>query len=158
MWRCLTTPANAADVLPQAEAQQVLLQMRRQPPRWAVVVSSGGHFATAVFAMAPAPAERQAPKGEKLLFEVVAHKTFHRYVVRRVQMLECCEGLELPLRQQHPAASARTAAYPGIAKAALLHIPPEQRQEAGRPHRTQLASSPSPQARRSGATTRCSVC
>lgn len=82
VWRCLTAPA-AADTATPAQAQQALLNLRQAPPRWAVVVSSGGHFAAAIFAMAPpAVAGRQQPKGEKPLFEVVAHKTFHRYVVR----------------------------------------------------------------------------
>lgn len=83
MWRCLTAPADG-DTASPAEAARALSKLRKQPPRWAVVVSSGGHFAAAIFAIAP-PASavgRQQPKAEKPLFEVVAHKTFHRYVVR----------------------------------------------------------------------------
>jgi hypothetical protein len=47
-----------------------------------VVVASGGHFAAAIFDIAPHPTVRQQPKAEPPLFEVVAHKTMHRYVVR----------------------------------------------------------------------------
>lgn len=81
MWRCLVSPA-AAEAQSAAEARDVLARLRARPPRWAVVVSSGGHFAAAIFAMAPPPAGKQQPKAERPLFEVVAHKTFHRYVVR----------------------------------------------------------------------------
>lgn len=80
VWRSLLAPA--ATNAPSAEAQRALVQLRRQPPRWAVFVSSGGHFAAAIFAMAPPPAGKQQPKAERPLFEVIAHKTFHRYVVR----------------------------------------------------------------------------
>jgi len=51
-------------------------------PRWAVVVASGGHFAAAIFDIAPLPHGKQQPKTEPPLFDVVAHKTMHRYVVR----------------------------------------------------------------------------
>ena len=81
MWRSLLAPASADAVAP-AEAQKALLHLRRQPPRWAVVVSSGGHFAAAIFVMAPPATGKQQPNAERPLFEVAAHKTFHRYVVR----------------------------------------------------------------------------
>jgi Bacteroidetes VLRF1 release factor len=81
VWRSLLAPASAGVTQP-AEAQRALLRLRRQPPRWAVVVSSGGHFAAAIFTMAPPPAGRQQPNAERPLYEVAAHKTFHRYVVR----------------------------------------------------------------------------
>jgi Bacteroidetes VLRF1 release factor len=81
VWRSLLAPTSA-DAASPAEAQKALLQLRRQPPRWAVVVSSGGHFAAAIFAMAPPLTGKQQPKAEPPLFEVTAHKTFHRYVVR----------------------------------------------------------------------------
>ena len=81
MWRSLLGPASE-EVPSPAEAQQTLVKLRKQPPRWAVVVSSGGHFAAAIFAMAPPPAGKQQPNAERPLFEVAAHKTFHRYVVR----------------------------------------------------------------------------
>jgi Bacteroidetes VLRF1 release factor len=81
VWRSLLAPASAG-ATPPAEAQRALLKLRRQPSRWAVVVSSGGHFAAAIFTMAPPPAGRQQPNAERPLYEVAAHKTFHRYVVR----------------------------------------------------------------------------
>ena len=76
-------PASPSECAIIAILRLVLLALyRQQPGRWAVVVSSGGHFAAAVFAMAPAAAGRQQPKVERHQLEVVAHKTVHRYVVR----------------------------------------------------------------------------
>jgi hypothetical protein len=81
VWRSLLAPASADAVAP-TKAQKELLRLRRQPPRWAVVVSSGGHFAAAIFSIAPPTTGKQQPNAERPLFEVAAHKTFHRYVVR----------------------------------------------------------------------------
>lgn len=55
--------------------------------RWAVVIASGGHFAATVFDLAPSPSGKQQSKGEPLLYDIVAHKTFHRYVVRQAPAL-----------------------------------------------------------------------
>ena len=57
-----------------------LLELRADPRKWVVVLSRGGHFAAAVFNCQPA-GERHSKK-DPPHFEVVAHKTFHRYVVR----------------------------------------------------------------------------
>lgn len=67
--------------------------------RWAVVVASGGHFAATVFELAPAHTGKQQPKGEPLLYDIVAHKTFHRYVVRQVplEITSCCEYVKRQL-------------------------------------------------------------
>lgn len=84
MWRCLLTSGDTSDVDPAAAAAAAL-QLRKQPPKWAVAVSSGGHFAAAVFSTQPADSTggaRQQPKAQWGQLEAVAHKTFHRYVVR----------------------------------------------------------------------------
>ena len=52
--------------------------------RWAVIIASGGHFAAAIFDLAPPPAGRQLPRGEPPLYDVKTHRTFHRYVVRLI--------------------------------------------------------------------------
>ena len=62
----------------------VLQQLRQKSGSiWVVVLSGGGHFAAAVFSLQPAPAKgSNAPRADTPFFQVVAHKTFHRYVVR----------------------------------------------------------------------------
>lgn len=56
-----------------------------EPLRWTVIIASGGHFAATVFSMSDqAPSGKQQPKGEPFLYEILAHKTYHRYVVRYV--------------------------------------------------------------------------
>ena len=58
-----------------------LQQVARSTQTWVVVMSKAGHFAAAVFDLRPRPGKQQG-KGEQPLFETLAHKTFHRYVVR----------------------------------------------------------------------------
>ena len=84
VWRCLLyadhhpkarAPDAAAALLPE------LRRLRASPGPWAVLLLRGGHFAGAVFRMRPAwPPAKGQHAGEP--FEVAAHKTFHRYVVR----------------------------------------------------------------------------
>ena len=66
----------------QPDSSGITTSARAAPLRWAVVVASGGHFAAAMFDIAPRLHGKQQPKAEPPLFEVVAHKTMHRYVVR----------------------------------------------------------------------------
>lgn len=67
-------PAGTGARMFDALAQ--LRSMRQAGCRWLVLLSSGGHFAAAVMDMVGG-----ARNAEEAL-QVVAHKTFHRYVVR----------------------------------------------------------------------------
>ena len=64
--------------------KQRLQSLRDDSGFWAVILSRGGHFAAAVFACRTSLSQpEKATKGAAApLFQVVAHKTFHRYVVR----------------------------------------------------------------------------
>eukprot|EP00198_Chlamydomonas_reinhardtii_P013555 XP_001702892.1 predicted protein [Chlamydomonas reinhardtii] len=89
VWRCLLrqdhVKAAAAD---QPSGPQELLgelrRLRGAAGKWVVVLLRGGHFAATVFkaregrAANPGKHDADALEG----FDVVAHKTFHRYVVR----------------------------------------------------------------------------
>ena len=59
--------------------------------QWTVIIASGGHFAATVFSIRGhgAPPGKQVPKGEALPYEILAHKTYHRYVVRYVGQPRC---------------------------------------------------------------------
>lgn len=91
VWRCLLVPdhnqrgaARSIDAPPPptgAALLSTLQQLRGQPGTWCVFMLKGGHFAAAVFRMRPAP-EGPAKGHAQDPYEVVAHKTFHRYVVR----------------------------------------------------------------------------
>ncbi|KAG2440909.1 hypothetical protein HXX76_003762 [Chlamydomonas incerta] len=89
VWRCLLrqdhVKASAAD---QPSGPQELLgelrRLRGAAGKWVVVLLRGGHFAATVFkareGRAANPGKHDADGLE--CFDVVAHKTFHRYVVR----------------------------------------------------------------------------
>ncbi|KAK9844846.1 hypothetical protein WJX74_007581 [Apatococcus lobatus] len=87
VWRCLLQPDGerrqgplSADVLLERLAT---LRMQSSKAPWVVILSRGGHFVAAVFDVKPpARASSQGGKHEMQPFEVVAHKTLHRYVVR----------------------------------------------------------------------------
>ena len=87
IWRCLLQPDSergqntpSADVL--LERLATLRSHSFQAP-WVVVLSRGGHFVAAVFDVKPqARTSSQGGKHEVQPFEVLAHKTLHRYVVR----------------------------------------------------------------------------
>ena len=82
VWRALLAPDKAA---PDQAALAGSLHALRQSGgcEWVVILSRGGHFAAASFNVRPSgrPASGQG-KHEAPAFEVLAHKTFHRYVVR----------------------------------------------------------------------------
>jgi hypothetical protein len=61
----------------------------RQHSRWAVVMSSGGHFAAAVFRLQP---EKRV--GNEWA-EVVLHKTFHRCALSRTRQCRLCATRQL---------------------------------------------------------------
>lgn len=105
VWRCLlcqdhalrgATAAAMADSSAQLRSLSQLVTATT-PPLWVIIMLRGGHFAAAVLrARVPVPGSRtlgaplapnatasnrqQAPAD--MPFEVVDHKTFHRYVVR----------------------------------------------------------------------------
>ncbi|GFR47196.1 hypothetical protein Agub_g8788 [Astrephomene gubernaculifera] len=91
VWRCLLrqdhvkAPADQPSTPPQLLGE--LRRLRAGAGCWMVVLLRGGHFAATVFKaregrVAPqAPKTQADPEGMEGL-EVVAHKTFHRYVVR----------------------------------------------------------------------------
>ncbi len=103
MWKCVLcqdhvrsqASADAAAMLERLRG--VAAAARPSPPTWVLIMLRGGHFAAAVLrakppaapsasataAAAAASSGRLDPAAEP--FEVVDHKTFHRYVVRCVQ-------------------------------------------------------------------------
>lgn len=71
VWRAII-PDQTQPALPQ------LTQLHERGCRWGVVLSSGGHFAAAVVEARGTPKAR----GFTDVLTVLAHKTYHRYVVR----------------------------------------------------------------------------
>ncbi|KAI8473580.1 MAG: hypothetical protein J3K34DRAFT_499380 [Monoraphidium minutum] len=82
VWRCLLYPDHHSKARPtDSELLSGLRRLRRGgPATWAVLLARGGHFAGAVFRLRAGPPGKGQHGGDP--FEVVAHKTFHRYVVR----------------------------------------------------------------------------
>eukprot|EP00884_Botryococcus_braunii_P011078 jgi/Botrbrau1/19972/Bobra.0059s0087.1 len=87
VWRALLTPAARGEeggATPQ-NPKQALLEVRRRRGPWLVLLSAGGHFAGAVFDPNPNPNAGQRTSGPNHAvpsLPLLAHKTFHRYVVR----------------------------------------------------------------------------
>ena len=85
VWRALLAPDGRGAAAPdQAALSRGLRALRESKGEWVVILSRGGHFAAAVFNVRPArPAAGQGQgRHDAPPFEVLAHKTFHRYVVR----------------------------------------------------------------------------
>ena len=109
MWRCLLAPENIKPPPPPHQQLPALQKLRTSGGVWVVLLLRGGHFAAAVFRMRAATtpltsatdptASTSAPSagtggkaaGSKAVgqkdefegsYEVLAQKTFHRYVVR----------------------------------------------------------------------------
>lgn len=82
VWRALLAPDRG--VPDQAALAGSLRSLRQEASsEWAVILSRGGHFAAAIFNVRPAGrAAAGQGRHEAQPFEVLAHKTFHRYVVR----------------------------------------------------------------------------
>lgn len=103
VWRCLLAPdpASRAEVPPSdATCLQQLQQLAMQRSRWAIILSRGGHFAAAIFDVArDRLAAGAKPGGQHEKLEAVAHKSFHRYVVRWGPLRQ--EGLCRSSLQRH---------------------------------------------------------
>ncbi|KAG2450545.1 hypothetical protein HYH02_005046 [Chlamydomonas schloesseri] len=88
VWRCLLRQDHVKAAADQPSGPQQLLgelrRLRAAAGKWVVVLLRGGHFAATVFkareGRAANPGKHDADGLEG--FDVVAHKTFHRYVVR----------------------------------------------------------------------------
>jgi Bacteroidetes VLRF1 release factor len=83
------SPAGDPQPVPQ-DPKLALLDLRRRSGPWLVLLSSGGHFAGAVFNPNPNPSTSQKAGNPNHDFAsapvpLLAHKTFHRYVVRCAQ-------------------------------------------------------------------------
>ncbi|KAG2493331.1 hypothetical protein HYH03_008466 [Edaphochlamys debaryana] len=88
VWRCLLRQDHVKAVGQPSTQPELLAELRRLRAAagvWVVVLLRGGHFAATVFkardAKAPSSSKHADPDALEG-FEVVAHKTFHRYVVR----------------------------------------------------------------------------
>ncbi len=89
VWRCLLQ-ADSERRQGQLSAEVLLdrlkaLRTQSYKAPWVVILSRGGHFVGAVFDVKPqARGSSQGGKHEVQPFEILAHKTLHRYVVRCV--------------------------------------------------------------------------
>ena len=82
VWRCLlVSEVDSRAPLTDEQLLHSLQQLTRSTQTWVVIMSKAGHFAAAVFDLRPRPGKQQG-RGEQPLFGTLAHKTFHRYVVR----------------------------------------------------------------------------
>lgn len=81
IWKVLLGP-DIATVTPQILKQR-LQSLRSDAGVWCVLLSRGGHFAGAIFECSR-KVQRKADSNldTSSLFTILAHKTFHRYVVR----------------------------------------------------------------------------
>ena len=102
VWRCLLcqdhSRASSSNVNPELQMERLRQLAPPSPagPLWVILMLRGGHFAAAVLRAKALPPTRGGgggggvgcSVGRSLLdpaaepFEVVDHKTFHRYVVR----------------------------------------------------------------------------
>jgi len=81
VWRCLLTAEHHHhEVASHSQQLGQLQRLRQNPGLWVVIMLRGGHFAGAVFRMRDTSGSRTGHNLEP--YEVLAHKTFHRYVVR----------------------------------------------------------------------------
>ena len=89
IWKCLLFQdhgrgSQAASQESQAVQLDRLLQVASSHPSWVVIMLRGGHFAAAVLkargGSSAAWKSKLDPSSEP--FDVVEHKTFHRYLVR----------------------------------------------------------------------------
>ena len=82
VWRALLQPdSRHSEQNSSKELTGSVRALRERPGHWAVILSRGGHFAATLFNVHVKPGKGQG-KHETSPFEVLTHKTFHKYVVR----------------------------------------------------------------------------
>ena len=77
VWRCLLVPEDVRSEKSAAELLDELHRLRTSAVSCVIILLRGGHFAASLFSLREAKG-----KGQQDPFIVLAHKTFHRYVVR----------------------------------------------------------------------------
>ncbi len=92
VWKCLLVPPSSrgdhAKKMDPIECVQRLQEMKGEGQQWAVVMFQGGHFAACVYTI-ESPSDNILQRTDKASHEIaelsmkeIAHKSFHRYVVR----------------------------------------------------------------------------
>ena len=81
VWRPIIISEQDSRSLPDLELLQRLVAVTDSAQCWAVILSKGGHFSAAVFDLHPVPPSQHS-KANAPLFKELAHKSYHRYVVR----------------------------------------------------------------------------
>ena len=81
VWRPIIISEQDSRSLPDVELLQRLVAVTDSAQCWAVILSKGGHFSAAVFDLHPVPPSQHS-KANAPLFKELAHKSYHRYVVR----------------------------------------------------------------------------
>ena len=86
VWRPIIISEQDSRSLPDVELLQRLVAVTHSAQCWAVILSKGGHFSAAIFDLRPVPPSQHS-KANAPLFKELAHKSYHRYVVRYAVML-----------------------------------------------------------------------
>jgi len=81
VWRALLHPDQRHGEPDRALLAGSLLKVRQGSGHWAVILSRGGHFAATIFSVSAVRISGQG-KHDTPPYDVLDHKTFHRYVVR----------------------------------------------------------------------------
>ena len=81
VWRPVIISEQDSRSLPDVELLQRLTALSGSAQCWAVILSKGGHFSAAVFDLRHVPPSQHS-KASAPLFKELAHKSYHRYVVR----------------------------------------------------------------------------
>lgn len=94
IWRPVIISEQDSRSLPDVELLHRLVAVTDSAHCWAVILSKGGHFSAAVFDLRPVPPSEHS-KANAPLFKELAHKSYHRYVVRcalpAALLLWCCQ-------------------------------------------------------------------
>lgn len=85
VWRPLLLSDQDSRSATDKDLLQRLVDLTETAKCWAVILSKGGHFAAAIFDLRPT-LHAQHGKADALHFKELAHKSFHRYVVRLVSV------------------------------------------------------------------------
>lgn len=81
VWRPVLISERDSRSIPDVELLQRLITLTDSAQCWVVILSKGGHFSAAVFDLRPVPPSQHS-KASAPLFKELAHKSYHRYVVR----------------------------------------------------------------------------